>query len=71
MYVLYGCPLTKEVVLRILKELKVEVPGIDNSVPMFLKEVSDGMADIVILYQKSIENSTIPQEWLQAIITVI
>ena len=65
--------ITKEVVLKILKELKVEkAPGIDNFVPLFLKEVANEIADIiVILYQKSIDNSTIPQEWLQAIITVI
>ena len=65
--------ITKEVVLKILKELKAEkAPGLDNFVPLFLKEVANEIADIiVILHQKSIDNSTIPQEWLQAIITVI
>ena len=63
----------KEVVLRILKELNVEkAPGIAIFVPMFKKEVANEIADIiVILYQKSIENSTIPQEWLHTIITII
>ena len=55
--------ITKEVALKILKELKVEkAPGIDNCVLLFLKEVANEIADIVILYQKSIDNSTIPQE---------
>ena len=63
---------TKEVVLKILTELKVEkAPGLDNFVPVFLKEVANEIADIVILYQNSIDHCTIRQEWLQAIITVI
>ena len=63
--------ITKEVVLKILKELKVEkAPGIDNFVPLFLRKVANEIADIVILYQKSIDNSTIPLGWLQVIITV-
>ena len=64
--------MTKEVVLKILKELKVEkAPDIDNFVHLFLKEVANEIAAIVILYQKSIDNSTTPQERIQAIITVI
>ena len=64
--------ITIEIVLKILKELKLETaPGLDNFVSLFFYEVANEIADIiVILYKKSIETITIPQEWLQAI-TVI
>ena len=52
--------ITKEVMLKMPKELKVEkAPGIHNFVALFLKEVANEIADIIdILYQKTIDTST-------------
>ena len=65
--------ITRETVLEVIQGLKIDkAPGIDNLVPVFLKEVAGEIADsIVILFQKSLDDSALPKQWLQAIVTVI
>jgi hypothetical protein len=65
--------ITKEMVLKVLQNLKVnKSPGIDNLPPLFLKEVAEEIAEAVaILYQKSLDRSVLPVDWISAIVAAI
>ena len=65
--------ITREQVLKTLnKLLKNKAAGIDKMSPKILKEVGNEIAGFVTtIFNESIENTSIPSDWLKAMITVI
>ena len=65
--------ITPDMVIEKLKELKPDKsPGPDGWHPMFLKSVADLIAyPLSVLYQKSLNESLVPSQWLQAMVTAI
>ena len=65
--------ITPDMVIETLKELKPDKsPGPDGWHPMFLKSIADLIAyPLSVLYQKSLNESLVPSQWLQAMVTAI
>ena len=65
--------ITPDMVIEKLKELKPDKsPGPDGWHSMFLKSVADLIAyPLSVLYQKSLNESLVPSQWLQAMVTAI
>ena len=62
-----------EMVLKKLRELKPgKSPGPDMWHPIFLKNIADLISTpLAILFQKSLDEGTLPSDWLKACVTAI
>jgi hypothetical protein len=65
--------ITREMVTKILRKLKIEKsPGPDGLHPRFLKELADQLSyPITIIYQTSMRDMELPEEWKQGKISAI
>ena len=63
----------REKLLKILKNLKPNKRGgIDKQSPRILKELAEEIVDVVVMiYEESLSNSEVPQDWVRAVIAVI
>ena len=65
--------INKKGVLKLLKDLNPHKAQVPDAIPScFLKECSDGIAPaLTLVYQASIQQGTIPDDWKKALVTPI
>ena len=65
--------ITPDMVLKKLRELNPgKTPGLDKWHPLFLKNLADILAlPLSLLFQKSLDEGYLPEDWLKACVTAI
>ena len=65
--------ISPDIVLEKLRDLNpAKTPGIDGWHPLFLKHIADLISlPLSILFQKSLEEGLLPEDWLKACVTAI